>query len=179
MKLNLNTEKKTVLILTIFSAVTLAIIFGIIFPTVRYIKNLEQDTSSMREYLEKKYENTRTIRTSKKKIEEIESIVATYPDYLFYRGDELNLITSLENLANNNKVTQRIDNSNLDKPGNTITLSLTLNGDYQNIIKYLSALEKEKYYFIITNLQLSSAFNQQNNNTNATTMNLDIILYVN
>ena len=179
MKFNLNTEKKTILILTIFSVVTLAIIFGIIFPTVRYIKNLEQDTSVMREYLEKKYENTRTIRTSKKKIEEIESIVATYPNYLFYRGDELNLITSLENLANNNKVTQRIDNSNLDKPGNIITLSLTINGDYQNIIKYLSALEKEKYYFIITNLQLSSAFNQQNNNTNATTMNLDIILYVN
>ncbi len=179
MKFNLNTEKKTLLILIIFSVVTLVIVFGVIFPTVKYIKNLEKDTDAMRRYLEKKYENTRTIRTSKKKIDEIQSIVSEYPNHLFYRGDELNLITSLENLANSNKVTQRIDNSNLDKPGNIITISLTINGDYQNIIKYLSALEKEKYYFIITNLQLSSAFNQQNNNTNATTMNLDIILYVN
>jgi len=179
MKLNLNTEKKTILILTIFSVVTLGIIFGIIFPTIKYIKNLEKDTNAMREYLEKKYENTKTIRTSKKKIEEVQSIVDSYPNYLFHNGDELNLITSLENLANNNKIIQKINNSNLDKPENMVTISLMLNGDYQNILNYLFALEKEKYYFIITDLQLSSAFNPQNNNTNATTMNLDIILYVN
>ncbi|MFA5770922.1 MAG: hypothetical protein WC894_05515 [Patescibacteria group bacterium] len=179
MKLNLNTEKKTIIIVIFFSIITLAIIFGIIFPTIQYIKNLEKETTGLREYLENKYENTRAIRTSKKKIEEIESIVTKYPDYLFYHGDELKLITSLENLANNNHVIQRIDNSNLDKLGDTLNLSLTLNGDYQNIIKYLSSLEKENYYFIITNLQLSSAFNQQNNNLNATIMNLDLILYVN
>ncbi|MFA6548114.1 MAG: hypothetical protein WCT11_04205 [Candidatus Magasanikbacteria bacterium] len=177
--MKLNTEKKTLIILAFFSITTLIVIFGVIFPTIRYIKNLEQETNVLREYLEKKYENTKAIRTSKKKIEEIESIVAKYPDYLFYHGDELKLITSLENLANNNHVTQKLVNSNLDKLGETVNLSLTIDGDYQNIIKYLSALEKESFYFTITNLQISSAFNQQNNNLNATTMNLDLILYVN
>lgn len=179
MKLNLNTERKTIIKLSIFSVITLTIIFGVIFPTIRYIRNLEQDTTGLREYLEKKYENTKTIRTSKKKIEEIESVVAKYPDFLFYQGDELKLITSLENLANNNQVTQKIDNSNLDKLGDTVTLSLTINGDYQNTLKYLAALERENYYFIITNLQFASAFSPQNNNPNATIMNLDLILYVN
>lgn len=179
MKLKLNTEKKTLIILAFFSVVTLAVIFGVIFPTIKYIKNLEQDTNVLREYLEKKYENTRAIRTSKKKIEEIESIVAKYPDYLFYRGNELELITSLENLANNNHVTQKLVNSNLDKLGDMVNLSITIDGDYQNILKYLSALEKERFYFTITNLQFSSAFSTQNNNPSATTMNLDLILYVN
>ncbi len=177
--MKLNTEKRTIIILTIFSVITLIIIFQIIFPTIRYIKNLEQDTNNLREYLEKKYENTKTIRTSKKKIEEIKSTVAKYPDYLFYHGDELKLITTLENIATRNQIIQKIDNSNLDKLDDKLNLSLTLNGDYQNILKYLSALEKENYYFIITNLQLSSAFSPQNNNTNATIMNLDLILYVN
>jgi Tfp pilus assembly protein PilO len=179
MKIHLNTEKKTLITLSIFSIVTMAIIFGIIFPTFKYIQNLEEETGQLREYLEKKYENTRTIRTSKKKIDEIESIVSHYPNFLFYRGDELKLITSLENLANSNKVTQKIDNSNLDKFGDYINLSLTINGDYQNILKYLAALESGNYYFTITNLQLSSAFSPQNNNANATIMNLDLILYVN
>lgn len=179
MKFNLNTEKKTILILGIFSTITLVIIFGVIFPTIRYIQNLEHETAGLREYLEKKYENTKTIRTSKKKIEEIELVVAKYPDYLFYYGDELKLITFLENLANSNQVTQKIDNSNLDKLGDAVTLSLTVNGDYQNILKYLSALEKGNYYFVITNLQFASAFSPQNNNPNATIMNLDLILYVN
>ncbi|OGH90238.1 MAG: hypothetical protein A2537_00780 [Candidatus Magasanikbacteria bacterium RIFOXYD2_FULL_36_9] len=179
MKIKLNTEKKTLLSLTVFSTITIAIIFGIILPTFNYIKNLERETSGLRLYLEKKYENTRTIRTSKKKIDEIETIVASYPNYLFYRGDELKLITLLENLANNNKVIQKIDSSNLDKFGETVNLSLTINGDYQNILKYLSALEKSNYYLTITNLQLSSAFTPQNNNINATIMNLDILLYVN
>lgn len=179
MKINLNTEKKTLIKLSIFSVITAMIILGVIIPTFRYIRNLEEETSHLREYLEKKYENTRTLRSSKKKIDEIQSVVSIYPNYLFYRGDELKLITSLENLANNNKVIQKIDSSNLDKFGDTINLSLTINGDYQHILKYLVALESSNYYFTITNLQLSSAFNPQNNNLNATIMNLDLILYVN
>ncbi|MFA6424284.1 MAG: hypothetical protein WCV83_03160 [Candidatus Magasanikbacteria bacterium] len=179
MKLNLNTEKRTLIILAVFTVITLTIIFGIIFPTIRYIRNLEEETNSLRVYLEKKYENTRNIRTSKKKIDEIESIVAQYPDLLFYRGDELKLITSLERLASNNKVIQKINSSNLDKPGETVNFSLTLSGDYQNILKYLSSIEKEDFYFTITNLQISSAFSTQNNNPSATIMNLDLLLYVN
>ncbi len=179
MKLNLNTEKKTLIILAVISTISLSIIFGVLLPTIKYIKKLDQETSTLRQYLEKKYENTKTLRTSKEKIEEIQSIVSTYPDDLFYHGDELKLITSLERLAANNRVEQKIDNSNLDKIGEAVNLSLTVNGDYKNVLQYLSSLEKEKYYFTITNLQIVSATSPQNNNPNATIMNLDLTLYVN
>lgn len=178
--MKLNHEKRVITLLALISVITLVIIFGIIWPTINYIKNLEKDTTSLRNYLEKKYEHTKSIRTSKQQIEEISSAVNQYSDYMFFQGDELKLITILENVATTNKITQKIDNSNLDKfSGDTINISLTLNGDYLNILKYLSALEKEKYYFNIRHLQLSSASSPQNNNPDATIMNLDLKLYAN
>lgn len=149
-------------------------------PTIRYIQNLNDDMSRLREYLEKKYENTRAIRSSKKMIDEMDSVVVSYPDYLFFKGDELKLITLLENLATTNNITQKIDNSNLDSiKGDTVNISLSLSGNYENILKYLSALEKEKYFFTVSTLRISSAYTLQNNNQKATTMNLDLMLYVN
>jgi Tfp pilus assembly protein PilO len=178
--MKLNHEKKIITLLALISVITLVIILGIIWPTINYIKKLEEDTTSLRNYLEKKYEHTKSIRTSKQQIEEISSAVNQYSNYMFFQGDELKLITILENIAVANKITQKIDNSNLDKlSGDTINISLTLNGDYFNILKYLSTLEKEKYYFNINHLQLSSAVSPQNNNPDATIMNLDIKLYAN
>lgn len=178
--MKLNHEKKIIAILSLISIITVAIILGIIWPSISYIKNLEKDTTSLRDYLEKKYEHTKSIRTSKQKIEEISSAVSQYSDYMFFHGDELKLITLLENLAATNKITQKIDNSNLDKiNGDTINISLTLNGDYTNIIKYLSALEKENYFFNISRMQISSAYSPQNNNPEATIMNLDLKIYAN
>jgi len=178
--MKINHEKKVIIIVVIISLATLAVIFGIIWPTINYIKNLERDTTSLRSYLEKKYEHTKNIRTSKQQIEEIGTTVNQYSDYLFFHGDELRLITLLENLAAKNKVTQKIDNSNLDKiTGDTVNISITLTGDYTNILEYLYSLEKENYFLNVEHLQISSAYSPQNNNSDATIMNLDLTLYVN
>lgn len=180
MRVILNTEKKTIIILTIFFISTLLVLFGIMMPTIYYIRNLNEETIQLREYLEKKYENTRAIRSSKKMIDEMNSIVVKYPDYLFFKGDELQLITTLENLAAANKITQKIDSSNLDSiKGDSVNISLSLTGDFENILKYLTALEKEKYFFVVSILRISSAYTLQNNDPKATVVNLDLILYVN
>lgn len=176
--MRLNTEKKTLLILTIFGLVTFGITAGIIYPTVYQIKTLNKETEDLRQYLEKKFESTQSLRTSKQKIDEMRLASSEYENYLFYRGNELKLITELEALATNNNLTQKINSSDLDKPvGNAIHFSLTLSGDYKNSLNYLNALEKSNYFFIIKNIQITSAFSPQNSNPNAITMNLDILLY--
>jgi len=180
MKLKLNIEKKTIIFLTIISIVTIGIVGGVILPTLYNIKNLEDETSKIRQYMEKKYQDTRSLSNSKQKIEEIQTMMADFEEHLFYRGDELQLITMLENLATANKVNQKINQSNLDKTGDgTITFSITVNGDYINVLQYLNTLEKQKYFINIKQLTFSSAFTPQNKNPNAAVMNLELLLYAN
>ena len=178
MSLKLNIEKRTILILTVFSALILIIVFVVIVPTISYIKDLNLQTNDLRQYLEKKYENSHSLLNSKQKIETIKNATAEYENYLFFKGDELKLITQLEDLSAHYQITQKISSSDLDKTlSNSIHISLVLNGDYQNMLQYLNALEKQNYFIHIENLQFSPGFSLISNNQEATILNLDLVLY--
>lgn len=177
MKFNLNLEKRTILILTLFLISTTIVIMAIILPTIRYIQNLSKDTGNLREYLNKKYETNHSLLTLKQRIEEDKTALETYKDYIFFKGDELQLITRLENLSDHYQVNQEINNTDLDKPGDFIHLSLTITGNYRNLLQYLLALEKQIYFLQIKNLHLSPGFFLPTDNPQAAILNLDLVLY--
>lgn len=181
MKLNL--EKRTLLIIGLFALLTIAVISGVIIPTVRSIQKAVDDTQELRNYLEQRYERIANLRTSIKKINQIRAQVAAYPDHLFTRGQELDLITTLERLAAKNNVTQKINSSNLGKlTDNRITLSINITGSYPQTMRYLADIEALPYFLNVTKLQLTSAatrFNQAGPNNQPASLNLDLSLYVN
>jgi Tfp pilus assembly protein PilO len=180
--MHLNIEKQTIVTVGIFSGIILLIVLGIIIPTARYITRLNNETATLKEYLERKYEATTHLRSSIKQIEEIKLAVNEYPKYFFKPGDELALITALENIANKNKVTQRIENSNLDqKASESIKVSLSVNGKYEKTLNYLSDLEKLNYFINIEKIQLTSAGLKPGESASSTLANLylDFSLYVN
>jgi Tfp pilus assembly protein PilO len=180
--MRLNTEKQTIVVVSIFSGIILLIVLGIIVPTAQYIKHLNDETTTLKNYLEKKYETTANLRSSIKKIEEIKMAVNEYSQYFFKSGDELSLITALENIAAKNKVTQKIENSNLDqKASGLIKVSLSVNGEYEKTLKYLSDLEKLNYFINVERLQLTSAGTKPGESASSTQTNLylDFSLYVN
>jgi len=179
--MRLNIEKQTIILVGIFSTIIVAIILGIILPTVKYIKNLNQETAALKEYLERKYENTANLRSSIKKIEEIKNVVNGYSQYFFEPGDELYLITTLENIANKNKVNQKIENSNLDQPNQEmVKMTLTINGEYERVLKYLADIERIDYFINIEKLQLAAAslkHGEVNVSSTPTNLYLDLSLY--
>lgn len=180
--MRLNIEKQTIVIVSVFSGIILLIVVGVIIPTTQYIKRLNDETTTLKNYLEKKYETTAHLRSSVKQIEEIKLAVTEYPQYLFKPGDELILITALENIANKNKVTQKIESSNLDqKASDLIKVSLSVNGKYENTLKYLSDLEKSNYFINIEKIQLTNAGTKPGESTSSTPTNLylNFSLYVN
>ena len=178
MNWKLNIERRTILILTLFVIMIAVILFVLILPTINYIKTLNTQTYDLRQYLEKKYESNHSLLNSKQKIEEIKVASADYENYIFFKGDELKLITQLESLSSLYQITQKIDSTDLDKPlNNSIHISLVLNGNYQNLLQYLTALEKQNYFVNIENLQFSPGFSLANNNTEASVLNLDLVLY--
>ena len=70
-----------------------------------------------------------------------------YDRYIFHSGNELNLITDLENIAIKNKVAQKIESSNLDNiTNNTVVLTLKTSGTYSNVLNFLADLENYNYF---------------------------------
>ncbi|EKD42950.1 MAG: hypothetical protein ACD_72C00526G0003 [uncultured bacterium] len=180
MKINLTHEKKTILILSLFALAALVIVFFIIWPTVKYIRTLDKDTSNLKEYLQKRYDSTHNLKVSKKRIEEIKTEVEKYDEFLFFKGEELKLIGLLEDLSVSNRVIQKINSSDLGKnSSNLIHISLTVSGNYNHLLKYLSDLEKIKYFVNIQRLQISPGSSPQNQDADLTIMNLDLLLYAN
>jgi len=177
MMFKLSIEKRTILVLTLFFLCIVIIIATIIFPTANFIKNLSDDTGNLRQYLNKKYETNHSLLNYKQKIEDDKAAIEEYKNYIFFKGDELQLITKLESLSDKYQVNQKINSTDLDKPGNIIHLSLTVTGNYTNLLQYLISLEKQIYFLQIKNAHLSPGFSTPTDNPQAAILNLDLVLY--
>ncbi len=176
MKMSL--EKKIISLVAGFALLSLVLIFGIIWPTITRIRELERETYNLRVYLEKRYQKTINLRSSLKKIEQIKSETRIFPEHLFRAGEELKLITALEGIAAKNMVTQRIISSNVDKITNQrLNISLGISGAYHNVLRYLTDLENMNYFITVQLVQLSAAI-EPTTHAEATSMNLDVSIYV-
>lgn len=177
MKLNL--EKKTIAVVIMFAVFCLGIIFGIIWPAVAKIRELNKQTGEIRAYLEQKYENTKNMRASKQKIEEIKIAAAEYPNFLFKTGNELSLITTMEDIAAKNKIKQKIENSNIDKiTDQQIKISLNIEGTYLNVLNYLTDIENLNYFLNVRQLNFTPGAGATDKNSPAS-LRLDLSLFVN
>lgn len=168
----------------IFKLVLLVIVFvvilsGIIWPVVLNIRSVTGDTLGLRGYIEQKYDQSILSRVTKRKIADLKN---EYPDlsrHLFRSGEELKLITYLENMAMMHNLAQTINNSNIDKiTDNKIVLSLNLTGDYDNILQYLVDLESSDYLLNIEKFQLTPVFTRSGQSTEDANLYLTLGLYV-
>ncbi|MEK7625638.1 MAG: hypothetical protein AAB467_04825 [Patescibacteria group bacterium] len=173
-------QKRTLFTIIGFILLAFAIGGGVIYPTYRYIKQLDQDTYNLRVTLERKNEQATNYRFAIRQIEKLKVDMPPFSDYLFNSGHELELITTLETLASTHGVTQRINSSNLDNITNQkISISLSISGPYGNALTYLNDLEHLPNFINVNHLSISSIIDRANptlaNNMN---MNLELSLYV-
>lgn len=178
--MNLNLKNKILLYNSTFAVIILAVLVAIIYPTIKQIKQVRQQALELREYLEKRSNRSSRVHLSLQQIAKIKSEVELFPNYLFKKGEELNLITTLESIAAKNHLTQKIENSNFDNiTNNTIDLSLATAGNYANSIAYLNDLEKLKYFINLQRLELMPSASRANEKNNEINMRLNLSLYAN
>lgn len=174
-------EKKILVSISVFVVVVLAIVGAVILPTIRTIKQLDNNTYDLRAYLEKKNEQATNFRLAEKQLQKIKTEMPNFADYLFYSGQELNLITTLESLASGDGVQQAVNNSNLDSITNQhVTLAITITGSYEKAIKYLNDLEHLPYFINLTRLSLSPYQDRSSpaSTTDQVVMSINLDLYV-
>jgi Tfp pilus assembly protein PilO len=175
------TEKKAFTSIIIFLVSALLIIGVVIVPTVRYILELDRQANELRNLLEKKNEQAVHYRSTLKQVEKIKDEAPNFSSYFFVAGDELKLVTTLEELAIHNAVTQRIDSSNIDNiTDQRVLISLTVSGDYDKVLTYLSDLEHLPYFITVTRLNLFPIADKLNRaaQSKQVSMSLDVFLYV-
>jgi len=142
-------DKKILIVLFIMLAIVSSIAVFVVYPTISQIKDINNETDKIKKYLETKHQNALSVKQSKEKAEMIKETVASYLNYVFYTGEELKLITTLEKVASESNVIQNIKNYKLEN--NKIILNITVGGDYSSIIKYVKEVESVSYFINIDN----------------------------
>lgn len=181
--MRLSIQKKVSIFIVFFSALSAAIIIFVIWPAIQRIIELRDQTYQLRLYLEKKYERSARLHNSLETIQQLKKTTANYGDYQFKKGDELKLITALENIAEKNKVQQNVDSSSFDvEGGKQASLSVTITGNYDDCVRYLADLENRVPYFLnVDSINLSPSNNRQNSvagSGDQVSLHLEMKIYV-
>jgi len=174
--MQLDIEKKLIITVGGFILIAIIVALTIILPTIKQIADINKNTQQVRMYMEKKHNGIMGLRNAKIKAREIKEEVFSFVNYFYYPEQELKLITQLESISTNNKVTQNINGYEI-KDG-TAKLSLNIIGDYNDTLNYLSELENIDYFIRINFLHLTQE-QDRNTKTPVTKINLELSIYVN
>ncbi len=142
--------------------IAILIVIGlIVWPSITKIYGLRQDISKIENDMEQRYLNSLKLKRTMRELEEIKTQTAKYKQATIKKGDELKIITALENIANTHNIEQNL-NASLSEGEKFYQFSLLNNGTFTNHIKYLQALETLPYYMIIKDVK----FEKRQNTTN-------------
>ncbi len=135
-----------------------ALVAFIIWPSVDDIKSLNQVIEGQQAELEQLYTKGRSIKQTLEEYRQVKPTVTTLNNIYVKRGEELKLITTLEQVAHDQGVQQDLTQaSSGDEPqGNTLQLQLHVTGTLPKLITYLGALEALDYYLNINLVRLNT-----------------------
>ncbi|NCO79963.1 hypothetical protein CO116_01805 [Candidatus Falkowbacteria bacterium CG_4_9_14_3_um_filter_38_19] len=159
--LKIDLRKKIIASVLIFLAVILSLIFFIVIPTVKEIKRMGHEIEAQRIDLETKFLKGQNLKQLTKNLNEIEPNLIKLDQVFINQNKELKFITTLEQIANANKVGQKINLGDSQPLENQIykkvPVQLFTQGNFINQLNYLLELESLNYYLNIKSLELSPA----------------------
>lgn len=161
--LKLNLKNKITASLAGFIIIILSLIYFIVIPTIKEIKAMGRAIEAQREDLEKKYIKGQSLKQLTENLSKIEPKLDLLDQIFINKNRELEFITSLENEANKNRISQKINLSAPQKTENQnfqkTNLQLFTKGGFIKQLQYLANLEHLSYYINIKLLELSPAAN--------------------
>jgi len=161
MKAKADFKKRITINVLIFLIVTIGIIYFIVMSTSEDIKEIKVKTENIRIDLEEKYVKGQSLRKLSESLKQIESQIPELDKIFIKKSEAIDFITSLEKIAEDTNVDQKINLSNIEKNEkeicNKTPLQLTTIGSFANQMKYLTKLESSNYYINIKSLEITQA----------------------
>lgn len=131
----------------------------IIFPQYRGIQKMNQQILDLRTSLEAKYEKTRYLHKSQNLLALAKKTTTELKSLFIKNGEEISFISYLEDLADKFLIKQKISISRVDKTKNEdigkIDLQIDAQGEFANLLSYLTALEHSGYLISISTINLN------------------------
>lgn len=145
------------------------LIYMIILPTAKDIKKINSEVLAERIDLEKKYLRSQLLKTTIENFEKIKPQENKLDNIYIGQNEELRFITALENIANLYDLEQDIQLGNGTQGATaayeSLTLEITIEGDYISLLQYLKDIEKLAFYFNIFKIEVSTEGKQKTNSS--------------
>ncbi|MFN3301789.1 MAG: type 4a pilus biogenesis protein PilO [Patescibacteria group bacterium] len=152
-------EKKMIIYLIIIVGLIFLSFFFLVRPNFLAVKNLSQRIEYEQKTLEELRLKGQTLAKTKKEFKEIEGEIPILERFFLIEGEELNFITSLEEIAQKNNISQEINlgtKQNFKNSYKVMPVNLSLKGSFINFINYLREIEKLDFYFNIDSLNITT-----------------------
>lgn len=166
----LSLKNKNIAIVTIVVAINAAVIYFFIIPTINGVKNLRNDILNIEIDSANKITQEKNISDLNNKIKKIQPQLDKVNSIFISQNREIEFINALENLAGKYGVVQKL-NIDFNNPakGDTfsaVPVAIDTEGNFSNLINYLSALEAMPYYINIDSVSFTANNESQNNDNN-------------
>ncbi len=153
----------TTLILFLLGSITIVALF-FIFKTIIDIKYLSESIYQQRMSLEEKYIKGLSLKDTVKQLEETKEELESLANILLPTNDTLTLITDLEQTAEFYNINQNINltEASEKKPFSSSEINITVSGPYDQVLSYLTELNRKPYYINIHVLKITTINNESN-----------------
>ncbi len=133
----------------------------ILVNTVNKIIDLKKQINIQYAKLDKLYKQGKLIKKIKLDFDKIKPEITLLDNALLREGDELVLITTLEKIALKYNLDQYISMKELPQNGikdiTKIPITVTLNGNFVDVIKYIKELEEQPFYINWQDINITSS----------------------
>jgi len=154
-------RKKIIATIIIFLLVINSVIYFVIIPTIKDIKQMKSEIEAQRIDLEKKYLKGQSLKRLTENLKKIEPQLARLNQVFINQNRELEFITTLEETADQNSIAQKIDLGIIQDTNEQTfqknSLKLFTQGNFMRQMNYLTNLEALNYYINIKSLKLFPA----------------------
>jgi len=158
--LKLNLRKKIIASVVVCILFLFSIVYFIIVPSVKDIRNIGSEIEEQRIDLEKKYLRGQNLKKLAEKLAKVEGKIKALDQVFINQNRGLEFITTLERVAAENNVSQKINlltvpSENEDFFKKT-PLQLFTQGSFLKQLSYLMGLENLNYYVNINSFEISA-----------------------
>lgn len=160
-EIKINSRKMIILTIAFFLFVVIVSIFFIMIPNTKLIKQSSEQITKERAELEASLNKIQNPEDLKDGVNKLELKINSVEENFMNKGNELELIKILENIALKNNLIQSISPENSKKDANlpfqAMNIKLSINGNFKNIIDYIQDIETLKYYININSMSFTKS----------------------
>ncbi|MEK7167255.1 MAG: hypothetical protein AAB732_02495 [Patescibacteria group bacterium] len=150
----MSTINKIIITCALFLILVLSILFFIIFPTIRAIKELNQYIYQEQKNLEVKFQSGKKIKETRQNFLKIKPYLSQINNIFLIEDKKIEFFSILEKIAQKYNLKFNLNLIFLESP-EKISLKFDLEGEYFNFLKYLIDLERLDYYININEISIN------------------------